>query len=122
MPEEFGLSTSLPATYLFDLDIKQPKQAYQPYSKVLELGNGTVKRMGYDVIEWYWAYLSDDETITLTAICPNGSAEVYVRSQDENLAWHTYRAKMIWPTDTPEIESDFRMKVTARFKVLETID
>lgn len=119
---EYAIGLTQPPDYLYDLGVVAPKQIYQPYSKILELGNGETKRMGYHTIEWYWEILPDEEVDILDTICPNGSVEVYVRSLDEFLAWHTFRAKMIWPVETPDIESGYRRKVVARFKVLEQID
>ena len=119
---QFAVALTQPPSYLFDLGITFPKQAFQPYSKVLDLGNGETKRMGYSMIEWYWAFLSITQIQNLAILCPNGSVEVYVRSLNQILAWHTYRAKMIWPAEAAEIENDYRMKVTARFRVLEQMD
>ena len=119
---QYAISTTATGlNYLFDLGVVAPKQAYQPASEYVELGNGDVQARGYSVIEWYWEYLSDAETTALRVFCANGSGEVHVRSLDEDLVWRTWRARMIWPTDAPDIDSDFRMKVAIRFNILELL-
>lgn len=121
-PYEYAIGSALAPSYLFDIGVTAPKQLYSPASEYKELGNGDVIGRGYAVIEWYWAFLSDAEVTTLRAFCPTGSGLVYVRSLDADLDWHTYHARMIWPTDPPDVEIDYRMKVAIKFKILEQID
>jgi len=125
-PYEFGIGTaigpsSIPS-YLFDLDVKAPRQTFIPSQEYKELGNGDVIGRGYSEIEWYFEYLSDEETIVLRSYCPTGSGLVYVRTPDEDLNWHTYYARMIWPTSPPDVDNDYRMKVEIKFIILEQID
>jgi len=122
-PYEFALGSALAPDYLFDLGITDaPMQVYSPASEYKELGNGNVVGRGFSSIEWYWEILSDANTQTLRAFCPTGSGLVYVRSVDEDLAWHTYHARMIWPTDPPDVDFDYRKKVAIKFIILEQID
>jgi len=121
-PYEFAIGSDAGSIeYLFDIPIIPPKQTYQPFSKYLQLGDGIVRGMGRAVIEWYWAYLTSAEAAALRALCPNGSAEVYVRSVDDSLTWHTYRSIMLWPPEAPDIDNDYRMKVPIKFMVIEVI-
>jgi len=107
--------------YLFDLDIKPPRQSYQPFSKWLDLPDGSRRGAGFPIALWEYAYLSDAEATQLRALCPNGSGEVHVRTLNDSLVWHTYRAMMTWPEDEPEVEIDHRMRVTIRFRILEQV-
>lgn len=108
--------------YLFELKVKPPRQLYKPYSRILSLDDGTEKGTGWAVSEWYWAYLSDAEWTVLRTYCGGLSGEVYVRTLDEELNWHTYRAIMVMPTEPPDVENDARMKVLVMFKLLEQVD
>jgi len=108
--------------YLYDLGIIPPRQHFQKFSKYVTTGNLIERGMGFPIIEWYWAFLDSDSADTLRAIVPDDSGEVRVRSLDDDLDWHTWRAVMVWPQDAPDVEKNHRLKVSVLFKCLEQID
>ena len=108
--------------YLFNLGIPAPKQAYQKYAKTYILGDGTTRGAGLPKVEWYWGFIEKEARDALKVFCPNGSAEVYVRTLNDELEWHTYRAVMIWPVGPPDIANDASLKFALTFRILEQID
>jgi hypothetical protein len=107
--------------YLFVARVTAPQQTPIRYSRILTLGDANDRGTGWPVSEWYYPWMEPSEYNFYIGICPNQSGDVYVRTLDYLLAWHTFRAIMGWPKDNPEIQNDCRMKVLLRFKLLEQV-
>lgn len=105
--------------YLFDLDIIAPLSNFKPYSQAVELGDGSVKGMGVPVSEWYWAFVSEEERDILKGYCPGLSAEVFIRTLDDNLDWRDFRALMIWPVESEDRQVGASMKFQLTFRIRE---
>lgn len=122
MIKQFALGATLETlTSLRALRVCEPSQLYSPYSKILEQEDGSERGTGWPVAEWFFSYLSDSEYNVFKTLCPGISNTVYVRTLDDLLAWHTYRAIMALPHEQPDVNNDFRMKMVVRFKILEVI-
>lgn len=121
--KEFALSDNpTPLNYLVEYKIPYPLQHYQRFSEAVIAADGSVVGRGWPVISWYWSFLDREYRDILKTFCPDSSAEVYVRTQDEELDWHTYRCKMNWPVQSPDIQNNFSMKLNIFFLVLEQMD
>lgn len=107
-------------TYLFALNITAPLANFKPYNQVVELGDGSVIGMGWSVAEWYWSFLTEEERDLLRTYCPALSAEVYIRTLDENLDWRNYRALMIWP-EAEDRQVGASMKFQLTFRIREDV-
>jgi len=104
--------------------VRAPYQSFKPHSKVVALGDGTTRGVGWPVAEWHFSVIPKAERDILKALVPSPalSAEVYLRTLNEDLEWHTYRAVMAWPPDPPDVQNDSSLKLTIEFKILEEID
>jgi len=92
--------------------VRPPRFVFEPYSKPLQLGSGSVRGAGWPKTEWRWDTISAAERDQLRVFCPGASAVVYIKTRvnSNNGAvvdqYKTFRAVMVWPT--PEGERDFR--------------
>ena len=120
---QFALSTiATPLNYLVEYGVRAPRQHFQKYSEFKECGDGSVIGRGWPFFEWYWSVIEQAERDILKSFCPDSSAEVYARTLDEELDWHTYRCQMVWPLASPDIQNNSSFKLALRFIVLEQID
>jgi len=121
---QFALSEIAdPVNYLVEYGVPAPYQHFQKYSEGKAAADGTVTGRGWSWFEWYWNYLSQTHRDIIKAFCADDlSAEVYARTLDEELVWHTYRCRMVWPVESPDIQNSHSMKVSIRFIVLEQMD
>jgi hypothetical protein len=119
---EYAIGTTVESMqYLFQLKVKAPKQAFNPYSRLLSTNDGGEDGTGWPVAEWYYSFLTQTERDTLKTFCPGQSADVYVRTLNDDLEWTTYRAKMLWQFEAPEINNNATIRLTLRFRLLEVI-
>ena len=107
--------------YLFKLDIIPPLSNFKPYNQAVELGDGSIKGMGWQVAEWYWSFVSEEQRDLLKAYCPGLSAEVFIRTLDDALDWRDYRALMIWPVEAEDRQVGASMKFQITFRIREDI-
>lgn len=107
--------------YFFDLKITAPLSNFKPYNQVDELGDGTIKGMGWPIAEWWWAFISETERDLLKTYCPGLSKEVFIRTLDDALDWHDYRAVMVWPTESEDRQVGASMKFQLIFRIREDL-
>lgn len=97
---------------LLTVPVRPPRFVFEPYSKPIILGNGSVRGAGWPKAEWRWDTITAAERDQLRAFCAGASAVVYIKTRvnTNNGAvidqYKTYKAVMVWPS--PEGERDFR--------------
>lgn len=122
-PYQYALSEiETPLNYLVEYGVRAPRQSYQKYSEAKEAGDGSITGRGWPFFEWFWSVINQTERDILRSFCPDDSAEVYARTLNDDLVWHTYRCKMVWPLEAPDIQNNSTMKLSIRFIVLEQMD
>jgi hypothetical protein len=108
-------TTVLGLQYLESLTqpVRPPRFTYQPYSKQLTLGDGSVRGGGYPWATWHWDLLGAKERDQLRTFCSGASAWIYIQTRvNTNTTTPTpaidiykvFYALMIWPN--PEGERD----------------
>jgi len=107
--------------YLETLKIVAPLQAFKPYAIAVERGDGAVLGQGWAQVKWYWSFISEAERDILKGYCTGLSAEVYIRTLDEELDWHTYRTVMIWPVEAEDRQVGASIKFELTFRIKEEI-
>lgn len=107
------------------IPVSPPKFTYEPYSKALPLGDGSVRGGGWAKGSWTWDILPAEERDQLRAFCPGASSMVFIQtrvnSNSESQIDHykTFRAVMIWPTPEGEREmGGYRLDFTIQFQAL----
>jgi hypothetical protein len=78
-----------------------PRSSFVDYSRVIPLGDGTLRGAGWPTGEWRWGYMSQAQRNQLRTFCTGASAAVYVRTRENDTsdAYQRYTATMVWPTD-----------------------
>jgi hypothetical protein len=98
--------------------VSNPKSTYSPWSKPVQLGNGTILGLGWKTITWNWKIIKPAEVEQLRSFCSGASAEVFiVTRQNVADAFKAYKAVLVWPAE----ERDFlrRLDFTISFQRLE---
>lgn len=111
-----------PVNYLVEYGVPAPYQHFQKYSEAKPTADGSLIGRGWSWFEWYWNFLSPTNRDIIKSFCTDLSAEVYARTLDEEQVWHTYRCKMTWPVESPDIQNSHSLKISIRFVVLEQMD
>lgn len=105
-----ALSTPLPA----------PDATYQAYEDQIQLGSGAVRGVGPAICTWHWGFITSTQRAALRAFCTGAAATVYIKTMDDSLAYHTYRATMIWP-QAEEVDAGRLLDVEINFKLWEQL-
>lgn len=83
-----------------------PKGLYNPYSQLLDLGDGGMRGGGWPTAEWHWGYLTRPQRESLSSYLPAarpsaGNPGVFVRLRtsvnENNDAFVTFKGQMLWP-------------------------
>jgi hypothetical protein len=95
-----------------------PRSNFVDYSRVILLGDGTLRGAGWATGEWRWGYMSQAQRNQLRTFCTGASAAVYVRTRENDTsdAYQYYTATMIWPTDGEEKAHGKRLDFVAVFQ------
>ncbi len=103
------LATPLPA----------PKSTFRPYSQRRNLGDGTVRGLGWVIATWRFGILKPALRDQLRTFCAGASAEVYIKTRKNNTldAYQVYTAVMIWPEEE-EKRAGRRMDFVIEFRNL----
>lgn len=113
-----GLATG----YLFKQGIPTPLSLpFVEASEADELGDGGVKVSGYGLAVWQWAFIELTARNILRTFCPDYSAEVYIRTLDQDNTWQDMKVIMLWPAKGETFVVDNSMALAINFKVLEIV-
>lgn len=107
--------------------VRPPKFSYEPYSKPLPLGNGTIRGGGWPKTKWHWDQLTAAERDQLRTFCSGASAQVYIRTRvNANSTspaqvdqYKYFSAVMIWPNPEGDREmGGLRMNFEIQFQAM----
>lgn len=120
---EFSLGTT--AGNLVNIEslttpVYPPRADYKKFAEEAMLGDGSVRGLGAPRATWHWGFLSAAQRSALRAYCAGASSQVYVRTPDDLLAFHTYRAILFWPKEE-EVEAERMLDLAIEFKLIEKI-
>lgn len=98
--------------------VPAPKGDFVDYSRRVDLGDGTVRGLGFAVGYWRWNNgLTRAQRDQLKAFCSGASASVYIRTRknDSEDAYSYYTAVMVWPQEEDR-EWGWRKDFTIEFR------
>jgi hypothetical protein len=72
------------------------------YSKIVQLGDGSKRGLGWLQTTWHFDYLSLAHYSLLKAYCPALAASVYIQTRKNDGTFAVYTARMLWPEQEPE--------------------
>lgn len=105
--------------------VSYPKHAYQPYSRMVDTGDGGQRGLGYPIVTWHWDasgsdYITRAQRDQLRTFCTTASAPVYIRTRinDDTDAYHYIQAQMIWPLEEPKDSFGVRTQFRLQFRVI----
>ena len=95
-----------------------PRSLFVDYSRVIPLGDGTLRGAGWPTGEWRWGFMSQAQRNQLRTFCTGASAAVYIRTRENDTsdAYQYYTATMIWPPDGEEKAHGKRLDFVAAFQ------
>lgn len=97
-----------------------PKGIFQDYTEVIELGDGTVRGVGFPAAVWRWGFLTQAQRDQLRTFCTGASNEVYIktRTNDSADSYGLYTAVMVWPTEEKDAQRRLDFAVLFRHLVV----
>jgi len=101
----YEIGTTSATTNLEDLTtpVDPPKSTFEQYSDAVDLGDSTVRGLGYPVATWRWGFIPQDQYDQLRTYCSGKSAEVYIVTVEDDGTYTKYSCVMIWP-DMSQVE------------------
>jgi hypothetical protein len=105
-----------------------PQGLYNPYSQLLDLGDGSIRGGGWATAEWHWGYLTRGQRQSLAGYLPvnapsRGNPGVFVRLRtavnENNDAFVTFKGQALWPY--PE-KKDFQRRPDFVLKFRALVD
>ena len=99
-----------------------PKSSYSEFSEKLELGDGSVKGVGWSEAEWRWGFLTQAQRDILRPYCTVASSTVYIRTRrNDNSDEYVYKTGVvIWPEGEEDKDAGRRLDFVLRFRKLTT--
>lgn len=76
-----------------------PQFDYLPFAKVVNLGSGGTRGVGFPVATWTFQLLTIEEYTQLRTFCAGASAVVFIRTRVDDDNYDDFQAKMIWPNE-----------------------
>jgi hypothetical protein len=97
-----------------------PHFAYKPYSKLVNLGDGSVRGAGWATAVWHWDVLTETQRDWLRIYIPYQSAEVWIktRTMDNTEEYKVFRGIAVWPTQEEEHDAHRRVRFEIKFQRL----
>ena len=107
-------------TNLEDLGIFPPKASFRTGVNRINLGNGTVRDIGYSVVLWSWGFLTLAQRDLLRQYCSGSSNHVWIRTRiNDSDQYANAKAIMIWPEEEKREIGGVRMEFSIEFRLLE---
>ncbi|GIV86634.1 MAG: hypothetical protein KatS3mg054_0663 [Chloroflexus sp.] len=80
------------------LGLPAPRSKFE-FGERVERLDGSVIELGWRRAEWHFPILTMTQRSALRGYCTGSSAEVYIRTLNNDGAYGNYRAVMIWPEE-----------------------
>ncbi|HMW87550.1 MAG TPA: hypothetical protein PKD65_16115 [Nitrospira sp.] len=100
MAYEYKIGTDLlDLTLLSELDppIHAPYCDPAPAVGAITLGDGSERYIGLPIVTWHWGFLTAAQRDVLKTYCPEKSAEIAIRSLQQDGTYADFTCIMIWP-------------------------
>lgn len=122
MAYDFQIGSGSAMTNLANLPtpVPAPYWTYKDHSEELTLGNGSVRRVGYQLATWNWKILTKNQRDALKAIHTSGSGTAYIRTPIDNLTYDDFQAIMLWPEEENR-EAERALDLMLTFRLVTTI-
>ena len=124
MTHEFEIGTSegtMTNLAALDMPVEAPRSAYAPYAKLVRLGDGSTRGLGYPQAQWSFPLLTLEERDQLKTFCADASAVVYIRTKLNDDTYADFRAVMHWPEEEERWLAGVKQSLTIRFTMLEAL-
>ena len=97
--DEFAIGlTEMDLTNIEELDVplESPKSEYEPYARIVNLGSGGRRGVGFPRAMWTFGLLTVEQRDQLKEFCPGASAQVVIRTKLNDDTYMNFDATMIW--------------------------
>lgn len=100
--------------------VPPPKSDFQPYADLIDLGDASVRGVGYARAEWRWGFLTRAQRDQLRTFCTGASAAVKIRTKimDSADSYSYFTGVMIWPSLDEERDAGRRPDFVIKFRQL----
>lgn len=80
-------------------DQQAPRSFFTEFSKMVPLGNGRVRGLGWSQVLWKFGFVSQALRNALRTYCTGASNAVYIRSREDDTsrAYQFYSCSLVWP-------------------------
>ena len=117
---EFEIGTTSSTTPIDQLTtpLPDPRSAFLPYSRTVQLGSGGTRGVGAPVAQWIFPILEIDQYNQLRTYCTDSSAEVFIVTKMDDDTFATFSATMTVPNDPQDRFYGQRKNYTVTFRNL----
>ena len=84
-----------------EVPLELPRSEYVPYARIVNLGNGGKRGLGFPIATWIFPLLTVEQRDQLKTFCPGASNIVYIRTKLNDDTYADFSATMLW-TDTED--------------------
>ena len=98
--------------------VPDPVSFWRDYQEQTELGNLTVRGLGYPSADWLFPRLTVAERTQLKTFCAGASAVVYIRTLNHAGSYANYKAVLVWPQEE-RCRAGFFFETTLHLQRLE---
>lgn len=103
--------------------LNAPKSTFVEYSRVINLGDGSIRGMGWPTASWRFGFLATSQRDQLRTFCALASNDVYIRTRknDTGSAYQYYSCQLVWPIGQEDKDHGFRLDFVAEFRDLTLV-
>lgn len=97
---EFKIGTTLggmTALESLTTPVELPQWEYYPYSKLVMLGDGNTRGLGFPKVIWTFPLLEVAQITQLRTFCSGASAAVFIRTKKQDGSYASFSGTMVWP-------------------------
>ena len=122
MAHSFAIGTQSTTTNLADLTVSvyEPEWSYRDHEDEIELGNGTVRAVGWAVASWHWGYLSTAQYGALKEFCSGKSGNVYIKTKIDGDNYDDLYGVVVFPSNL-DYHNGKVIDFTLEFRDLEAV-
>ncbi len=76
-----------------------PRAVFRDYAETVMAASGRAYGRGYPSCQWIFSLLTSEQRQQLKSFCSGASAQVYIRTLNNNDVYADYQAIMHWPDE-----------------------
>ena len=118
---KIGTTSSTTALDALTTPLPDPKSAYLPYSRTVQLGSGKARGVGAPVASWTFPLLSIEEYNQLRTFCSGASAEIFINTKLDDDTYADFSCTMIVPNEPQDRWFAERKSYTVTFRNLVAV-